>query len=132
MNIRPAAPEDLDAIGAIEGPSVWRPADYLSYDCRVAVENGRVMGFLVTREVAAGEREVLNLVVDSSFRRRGIAAGLLKNELDGWPGDWFLEVRESNLEAMRLYKSLGFQAVGRREEYYSNPIEAAIVMRLFS
>ena len=45
---------------------------------------------------------------------------------------WFLEVRESNDAAINLYKTLGFAATGRRENYYSEPPEAAIVMRVFS
>jgi ribosomal-protein-alanine N-acetyltransferase len=45
---------------------------------------------------------------------------------------WFLEVRESNSAAINLYKTLGFLTAGRRENYYHDPQEAAIVMRLLS
>lgn len=132
VTIRPAASDDLAAIDAIQGPSVWQPVDYLNYDCRVALEAGRIVGFLVSREVAPGEHEVLNLVVDSGLRRRGVARRLLQERLDGCPAEWFLEVRESNVAALNLYESMGFQPIGRREDYYPDPPEAAIVMRLFS
>ena len=46
--------------------------------------------------------------------------------------NWFLEVRESNEAAINLYKTLGFMTAGRRQNYYHDPSEAAIVMRLFS
>jgi ribosomal-protein-alanine N-acetyltransferase len=42
----------------------------------------------------------------------------------------FLEVRESNEAALKLYRKLGFGEIGRREKYYENPEETAIVMRL--
>ena len=41
----------------------------------------------------------------------------------------FLEVRESNEVAHRLYGALGFSQVGRRRDYYRLPIEDAVVLR---
>jgi ribosomal-protein-alanine N-acetyltransferase len=132
MTIRPAEARDLDAIAKIQGRSSWRPEEYLNFDCRVAEEEGVVHGFLASRQTAPGEREILFVAVDPAFRRRGIAKRLLQNELDGSRGTWFLEVRESNLAAIRLYESLGFQGAGRRENYYPDPPEPAIVMRFLS
>jgi ribosomal-protein-alanine N-acetyltransferase len=40
----------------------------------------------------------------------------------------FLEVRESNTAALALYGSFGFKVSGRRNNYYRNPVENAIVM----
>jgi ribosomal-protein-alanine N-acetyltransferase len=132
MNIRPAEPRDIDAIGKIQGRSSWRPEEYLDSECCVAEQAGVVRGFLASRQIASGEREILFIAVDPAYRRRGIAKRLLQNELDGSRGAWFLEVRESNLAAIRLYETLGFQVAGRREEYYLDPPEPAIVMRFFS
>jgi ribosomal-protein-alanine N-acetyltransferase len=132
MTIRPAELRDIDAIGKIHDRSSWRPEEYLDFDCCVAQEEGVVLGFLASRQIAPGEREILFIAVDPAYRRRGIAKRLLQNELDDRHGEWFLEVRESNLAAIRLYETLGFQVAGRREEYYSDPPESAIVMRFFS
>jgi ribosomal-protein-alanine N-acetyltransferase len=41
----------------------------------------------------------------------------------------FLEVRESNLPAQRLYEAIGFREVGRRRRYYQRPVEDAVVLR---
>ena len=41
----------------------------------------------------------------------------------------YLEVRESNDAARRLYASRGFEEVGRRRKYYRRPVEDAIVLR---
>src|SRR5262249_54803806 len=120
-------------IAAIQAASpeaaVWNP---LEFNCRVAASEGEVLGFLVTRETVPGESEILNLAVHPSHRRRGIAKRLMQNALTSAQGMWFLEVRESNEGALRLYESLGFEQAGRRENYYSNPPESAIVMRFFS
>jgi hypothetical protein len=40
-----------------------------------------------------------------------------------------LEVRESNLPAIELYEKSGFERMGIRKNFYSNPAENAIVMR---
>jgi ribosomal-protein-alanine N-acetyltransferase len=41
----------------------------------------------------------------------------------------YLEVRDSNQRAKRLYRSRGFEDVGRRRGYYQHPVEDAIVLR---
>lgn len=140
MTIRSAEPGDLADIAAIQALSpeisAWEPGAYLDYDCRVTVVGGRVAGFLVTRQVGPGEREILNVAVDPAYRRKGVARRLIQEELScrsGTPGGiWFLEVRESNAAAVRLYEALGFSEVGRRKDYYKNPAETAIVMRILS
>jgi ribosomal-protein-alanine acetyltransferase len=130
--IRPAAGDDLSALAAIQGGSGWPVEDYLQYDCRVAVRHGKIAGFLVSREIAPGEREILNLAVDPAQRRRGIGKNLMKDEISRFRGSWFLEVRESNAAAVKLYCGIGFRPTGRRPDYYAEPPEAAIVMTFFS
>ena len=136
MTTRAAASDDLGAIAAIQAASgeasQWDAASYLSYDCTVAVEGDRVLGFLVSRQTAPGEREIVNLGVEPRQRRRGVARELLRAELSRACGAWFLEVRESNAAALRLYETLGFQIAGRRPAYYHDPPEAAIVMKFVS
>jgi ribosomal-protein-alanine N-acetyltransferase len=110
----------------------WNPENYLAYQVLLARVGERVVGFLVARETAPGEREILNLAVDPAWRRKGVAKRLLQEELASVRADRFLEVRESNRAAIALYKSLGFLPQDRREGYYDNPPEAAIVMRFFS
>ena len=134
--VRPAEPADLDAIAAIQAASpeaaLWPPGDYLQYDARVAVRERRVAGFLVTRRTAEGEAEVLNLAVAREFRRQGVGRALMSAFLEGFRGDVFLEVRSSNSYARGFYKSLGFQELTLRKDYYHTPPEAAIVMKFHS
>ena len=128
--IRSARPEDLPRISEIQRSSpeaaAWDPT---GYDILVAELDNRVVGFLVTRTVAEGEREVLNLAVMPEYRRRGVARSLLGRVLNGTV---YLEVRESNRAARDFYKSLGFQELSRRPAYYDTPPEGAIVLNFHS
>lgn len=110
----------------------WDPADYLQYRFQVSVSEGRIVGFLVVRTLVEGEAELLNLVVAADFRRQGVARRLLEPLLSTPAITVFLEVRESNAAARKLYKSMGFQEVNVRQEYYDSPLEAAIVMKFHS
>ena len=136
MTIRPATVEDLGGIAAIQASSPeaaqWEPRGYLEHVCRVAMRHGQLAGFLVARQVAPGECEILNLAVEPGARRAGVARALLQNALQQAPGAWFLEVRASNAAAIQLYESAGFRRVGGRANYYLEPAEDAIVMRFFS
>jgi len=136
VKIRPAGAGDLGEISVIQASaaeaSQWHAQDYLAFDCRVAIVDGQIAGFVVSRQVADQEREILNVAVHPHFRRLGIASELLQAEIRSRGGVHFLEVRESNAAARRLYEGLGFQIVGARPEYYENPSETGIVMRIFS
>jgi ribosomal-protein-alanine N-acetyltransferase len=134
--IRSGGAADLDAIGAIQGASPeaarWDVRDYLQYDLRVAICGKQIAGFLVCRTVDTAECEILNLAVSPDFRRQGMGRALVKSLLATFAGTVFLEVRASNQAAIDLYKSLNFQVVSRRPEYYTSPPEAAIVMKFHS
>ncbi len=92
-----------------------------------------IVGYLLL-SLAADEAEIVTVAVRPSLRRRGIAATLLKEALscarDNGASHCYLEVRESNLAAQRLYEKMGFVVVGRRKMYYSAPEEDALVMKL--
>lgn len=136
FQMRCAGAGDLGEISVIQASaaegSQWQAQDYLAFDCRVAILEGRIAGFLVSRQVGDQEREILNVAVHPDFRRLGIASELLQTEITSNAGVHFLEVRESNAAARQLYARLGFQVVGARPQYYENPNETGIVMRIFS
>jgi len=90
-----------------------------------------VAGFIVSRLIGL-ELHVYNVAVRPEFRRRGIAAQLVQAVLE-W-GELnggclaFLEVREGNSAAQNLYRRCGFQAAGSRRQYYTAPVEDALLM----
>jgi len=134
--VRPGTAADLPTVEAIQRASPqsagWDVASYLQYDLRVATVDGQVAGFLVSRILCPGETEILNLAVAPGRRRCGVARALLGSLISACSGVFFLELRASNSAALNLYKSLGFQEVGRRPDYYLEPLEAAIVMKFHS
>ena len=77
----------------------------------------------------------MNLCVHPDFRRRGIARQLMDALLKGAENAQLafvtLEVRESNVPAISLYKSLSFEEVGLRKNYYQNPTEHALLLTRF-
>jgi [ribosomal protein S18]-alanine N-acetyltransferase len=137
--VRPATGEDEPRLEEIERacfPSGhWSADDFRSHCCLIAEYEDRIIGFVVVQEVYAGdggaeapEIEVLNVAVLPEFRRLGFARALLSQVL-ARRGVYFLEVRESNEAARRLYREFGFREVTRRVDYYNEPDESAIVMR---
>jgi ribosomal-protein-alanine acetyltransferase len=136
VTVRRATEADLAAVARIQSQSAeaadWDPGDYRQHDFTVALCADRVAGFLVARNVADGESEILNLAVDPGYRRRGIGRALLCDLLSRHPGAFFLEVRESNRDARKFYESLGFQMISVRPGYYEAPPESAIVMKFHS
>ena len=134
--IRRGTPADLAAVAAIQSASPeaaqWDVAGYLDREFRVAIAGNSIAGFAVWRDVAADEREILNLAVSPDFRRKGVGRALLSAALNGFSGSVFLEVRASNRTAQEFYKSLSFKPIAARDNYYSTPPEAAIVMKFHS
>jgi ribosomal protein S18 acetylase RimI-like enzyme len=132
LRIRPGEELDIAAMAAIQeaAPEAarWAPAEYLRYDVIVAEFDGTVTGFAVSRQTGPGEREILNLAVAPGWRRQGVASRLLAAVLEHNDAKLFLEVRESNLVARKLYKNFGFEVTARRLAYYANPSETGIVM----
>jgi ribosomal-protein-alanine N-acetyltransferase len=136
VTVRRLRADDLPEIAVVQQASPeaaqWAPQDYLSYDCLVAICNGAIAGFLVTRTLATGEHEILNLAVAPEWRRQGVARRLVSDVNVLLRGAVYLEVRASNQIAQNFYKSIGFQEVARRQNYYAEPLEAAIVMKFHS
>jgi ribosomal-protein-alanine N-acetyltransferase len=82
----------------------------------------------------ADELHILNIATLPSMRRQGLGTSLMTAAIEyaGQSGVRLvlLEVRRSNREALRLYRKLGFSALGVRPGYYSDNGEDAIDMAL--
>lgn len=143
VQLRPMAEEDLARVSAVERESyscpwsegIFRDCLRVGYVCRVVEIGFDLVGYGVM-STGAGEAHILNLCVRETMRGRGIGRTLLRQLLDlaveAGVEDAFLEVRPSNLAAIRLYQSLGFVPVGVRRGYYqaAGGREDATVLRL--
>ncbi|MBP5177639.1 MAG: ribosomal protein S18-alanine N-acetyltransferase [Clostridia bacterium] len=95
----------------------------------VAVEDGRIAGYVGAVYIFE-TADVVNVCVEKSYRRRGIAKRLLSDlvrDLSGMGVTRFLlEVRRSNAPAIALYENCGFKKTGERKRYYEDTEDALI------
>ena len=132
---------DLDQVLPIERasfPTPWTRAAFC-YEiqqnkvahCTTIRSRSGVVGYLCFWEIGH-EIHITNLAVHPEWRRRGVARRLLATALaEGISRGVllaFLEVRPTNTRALALYDSLGFQVIGRRNGYYFDTGEDALVM----
>ncbi len=133
---------DLNSIEEIERtsyPTPWSRSMFAgelakpSSICLGAIDTERkeLIGYLIiSRYVDAWH--VMNVAVADSYRRRGIATGLMERLFEDTARDgrrgYTLEVRVSNEAAIQLYEKLGFKARGIRRGYYTDNREDALIM----
>lgn len=85
------------------------------------------IGFLVIQQLV-GELEITNIAVKKARQGEGWGSQLLAY-LDHVDFPIFLEVRASNTSAQALYQKFGFEVIGKRQRYYHEPVEDAIIMK---
>lgn len=127
----------LVAIEQASFSAPWTMDDYLTEVARpishiVAVVDGdRLLGYAGFWQVL-DEAEVNNVAVADDCRGQGIGRTLMAGLLDlaGLFGcvRVNLEVRAGNVAALALYEALGFERVGLRKGYYTDPVEDAVLM----
>ena len=127
MLIAPASEDDWVDLERFAGARRFR-----GYPALVARWDGLLAGYLIWRHAGPGERELLMIETAADFRRQGVARALVRKFKERSAGDLFLEVRPSNAAARELYCSEGFTEIGRRREYYVEPVEDAIVLKFRS
>ena len=141
VELRRLATRDLDTVEAIERASYPTPWSRSMFAAELRkpsalalgafLETGELVGYaFVSRYVDAWH--VMNVAVDPALRRNGIATDLLQRLFEITAADqrrgYTLEVRVSNLDAIRLYEQLGFEARGIRRGYYTDNREDALIM----
>lgn len=142
VRIRPLRGTDLRRVLEIEERSFstpWQESTFRGLlrrtdtDLLGAWQGERLIGYAVAWTVA-DQSELGNVAVAPDARGLGVGRLLVRAIVERlrYRGstECFLEVRESNDVAQRLYEMLGFEPVGRRRGYYSQPTEDALVMRL--
>ena len=144
MTVRPATPDDVAAIAALEAEALGRDAwpeglvregvvgalptvHYL-----VADVAGEVVGHAVA-SIAGDIAELQRIAVSAARRRTGVASALLDSVLallEGTEADRvLLEVREDNEAARRFYAQGGFVEIDRRPRYYRDGATAVVMQR---
>ncbi|WP_130802263.1 ribosomal protein S18-alanine N-acetyltransferase [Acinetobacter ihumii] len=104
-----------------------------SYQCTVMQYKDEVIGFCILQPVL-DEANLLLMAIQPKFQGQGLGYRLLDQSiqlLSNHPVQIFLEVRESNVSAIKLYEKTGFHQIDLRRHYYPQPDgsrEHAVIM----
>lgn len=140
LSIRPLRYEDLEAVLVIEKrvfPTAWTRWMFVS---EMSVANSfflaadldaRLVGY-TGFYLVADEGHITNMAVDPAYQRRSIATRMMLRLIEVARNHGIhrltLEVRESNLPALKMYEKFGFEAHGVRKKYYSDTNEDALIL----
>ena len=140
MEILPMTEQDIKKLALLDKACFSRPwsensfREELQNDIAVyyvAHDGERVVGYAGLWRIC-DSADITNIAVLKEYRRQGIATALLKalikkaRELE--MTSLTLEVRETNKGAIELYRSFGFEIIGRRKRFYQDPEEDALIM----
>ena len=99
--------------------------------CFGAFFEGELVGYAFL-EWVLDEGSLTDIAVNPDYRGRGFSKALMTELLsEAIKRDMqfvTLEVRESNISAVNLYRSFGFEDVGKRPRYYKDPVEDALLL----
>ena len=141
MTVVPMQERHLAALAEIEKVGVHAPwsADMLREELGkglflVAERDGVAVGYVGCQTVL-DEGYITNVAVSPDCRRQGVGRALIGTLVShaGAQGLAFvtLEARTSNMPAIALYENAGFQKVGVRKNFYTAPVEDALLMTFF-
>ncbi|MCS7104472.1 MAG: ribosomal protein S18-alanine N-acetyltransferase [Thermofilaceae archaeon] len=142
LEIREASSSDLEKIYEIEklcfgsyayDRQLLQMYLYLSPDTFLVVEDtGIIVGYIIGLLKKWGEAHIISLAVHPSYRRRGAATVLMKTLLEKFrikgAKSVRLEVRISNIPAIKLYEKLGFKVAGYIKNYYPDGEDAYLMV----
>ena len=142
MRIRPASAADLEAICLIEDSSFSDP--YPRHLLKRLLEeigntfliaerrDGELLGYCVS-SVEGSLAHLISIAVLTEGRKKGVATALLQNLIDhlklSGVAELWLEVKQGNKEAIKLYEKFDFERMMLLENYYSDG-SAALRMRM--
>ncbi len=141
LRVRPMSESDINEVYRINKSSFTTDAwsrdaiereFKLPYSVRFVLESdGKVIGYCVIWLIK-GEAFIMSIAIDKNLRGRGLGRYFMEKIIDDLRNraqTFLLDVRKSNLPAIRLYRSLGFSIVKERKKFYSDG-ENALLMEL--
>ena len=130
--IRKSSIKDLDNIAEIENSSFSKPWSIEQLRATIskifiAEEKKEIKGFIAI-DFILDEVHILHMAVHPDYRRQGIGKLMIRKAFEFPANKFFLEVRESNYCAQKLYEGFGFKVISKRKNYYQDNNETAFVM----
>jgi len=153
--LRVFSPSDLDSVVRINReclPENYSNLFFINLYKRfpatfiVAEVNGALVGYIMCRVETgipsfkvlgiARKGHVISIAVLPSHHRKGIGNALIREATQAMVNynakEFYLEVRESNLAAINLYKKLGFEIAKTLKHYYADGEDAFVMAKLLS
>jgi len=92
--------------------------------------DSKIIGYIFQR-VMPGQSHIINMAIDLPYQHKGYGKFLLKNTLekDSEDTNVFLEVKEANFPAIKLYTDLGFEEIHKKDRYYSDGSNAIFMLK---
>lgn len=147
LNIRRMKDSDIENVYSIEtnvhlspwSKDILRDCVLVGYDCRVLeINNGNspiLAGYIISR-ISNNSCHILNLCIAKPLQSKGLGRKLLQTVLYSLSKytqteSVILEVRPSNISALHLYETMGFERVEIKKDYYKdkNGAEDAILLK---
>lgn len=145
IKYRDAKIDDFNQVVEIENSCFKEPykVDDLMYEFTknpvnkiiVAVSDNKIVGF-IDFLITFNSSTIMQIAVREEYRRKGIATRLLEEmektfptEIDDLVENITLEVRESNTAAQELYKSVGYQTITVKKQYYKDGENAVYMLK---
>ena len=133
--------QDIPAVVEIENQCFSLPWSEKSFEDSLSREDtiflvcvDKVVTGYMGMYLSFEEASVTNVAVSPCFRKKGYGEALVEAAKvaaeEAGIECIFLEVRQSNVPAISLYKKLGFEELGIRKKFYEHPVEDAIIMKV--
>ena len=92
--------------------------------------DSKIIGYIFQR-VMPGQSHIINMAIDLPYQHKGYGKFLLKKTLekDSKDTNVFLEVKEANFPAIKLYTDLGFEEIHKKDRYYSDGSNAIFMLK---
>lgn len=142
LTIREMNKDDIDQVFSIECESFSDPWSKVSLQNEIDNPNATYLVIIENNSIIAyaglwkifDEGHITNIAVKKEKRGKGIGTILTEKLISNGKNKsifkFTLEVRENNINAIKMYKKIGFKEVGIRKDFYDKPKENAIIMWL--
>lgn len=142
ISILPMSKEDIESVVEIEkeayGNHHWAKSSFyeemsnnLAKYYVAKISDGTIVGYAGTWHII-DEAHVTTIAVKKDYMRNHIGEAIIKKIIDDCYKENIkyltLEVRVSNIPAIKLYEKYGFQSLGTRKAYYQDNNEDALIM----
>lgn len=139
ITVKKAEQSHVPQIAEIEKKSIPRPWSEAAFAAALKDEKavtlaafcGDILCGFITGVYLLDAADIYSVAVSAEYRGKGVGKRLLEEFFDQLPDDVNsvnLEVRESNIPAIKLYEKTGFRRVGMRKNFYQDPRENAVLM----